>query len=279
MTIATVDALIAGFQPPRSYGKVLTGTLIAGQPRSLWYLAGYPGAGSAAANTAGGVNLSSSSSQVAGQIQHVDPGGGISSYLARFVGQATIAGTLLLCDRLQQICGNSGGTAISVTATTSQTITGGALPSRDDAGSTNGAGVLCALECAANMGAGAGQTLTLGYTDQDGNASASAANIDTIAASSLQGTFIRFGLAAGDTGIRSVQTYQSSGTFTTGTLSLVLYRILASLELPAALVPNALDELTSAMPQIYNGCVPFLVFLPSTTTSSQISAHYIEAQG
>lgn len=278
MTIATVDALIAGFQPPRSYGKVLTGTLIAGQPRSLWYLAGYPGAGSAAANTAGGVNLSSSSSQVAGQIQHVDPGSG-NAYLSRLVGQATIAGTLMLCDRLQQICGNSGGTAISVTATTSQTITGGALPSRDDAGSTNGAGVLCALECAANMGAGAGQTLTLGYTDQDGNTGASAANIDTIAASSLQGTFIRFGLAAGDTGIRSVQTYQSSGTFTTGTLSLVLYRILASLELPSALVPNALDVLTSAMPQIYNGCVPFLVFIPSTTTSSQISAHYIEAQG
>lgn len=279
MTIAGVDALLAGFQPPRPYAKALTGTLIAGQPRSLWYLAGHPGAGAAAANTAGGVNLSSSSALVNGQIQHVDPGGGLKSYLSRFVGQATIAGTLLLCDRLQQICGNSGGSALSATATTSQTITGGALPARDDAGSSNGAGVLCALEVAATLGAGANQTLTLGYTNSAGTSSRSAANLDAIAAASLQGTFIRFGLQAGDLGVKTVDTYQSSGTFTSGTISLVLYRILAELELPSALVPNALDALTGAMPQIYDGCVPFLVFVPATTTTSQVSAQYVESQG
>lgn len=279
MTIATLDAIVAGFQPPRPYAKTNTPTLVAGRPHSLWYLAGFPGAGAAAANTAGGVNLSSSSSQVVGQIQHNDPGGGLKSNLGRFAGQATIAGSLLLCDRLQQICGNSGGTALSVTLTTQQTVTGQALPARDDTGTSNGAGVLCAMEVAANMGTGSGQTLTLGYTNSAGTSSHTSLNIDAVAASAAQGAFTRFGLQAGDVGIKTVDTYQSSGTMTSGTISLVLYRILAELELPGALAANALDALTSGMPQIFDGCVPFLVFIPATTTASQISGHYIETQG
>lgn len=279
MTISTLDAVVAGFQPGRSFAKALTGTLTAGRPHSLWYLGGFPGAGAAAANTAGGVNLSSSSAQVAGQLQHNDPGGGLKSYLARFVGQATIAGSLLLCDRLQQICGNSAGSALSVTSTSSQTVTGGALPARDDAGSSNGAGVLCALEIAAAMGTPGAPTITLGYTNSAGTSSRTAANIDAVTASSPQGAFYRLGLQAGDLGVKTVDTYQASATLTSGTISLVLYRVLAQLELPAALAANALDALTSAMPQIYDGCVPFLVFIPSTTTTSAIEGQYIETQG
>lgn len=278
MSISTLDALIAGMQPPRPISKVATPALVGGRPQSLWYLGGFPGAGAAAANTAGGVNLSSSSAQVVGQLPHFDPGSG-NAYLARLLAQASQAGTLLLCDRLQQICGDSGGTALSVTATTSQTVTGGALPARDDAGSTNGAGVLCALEIAATMGSGAGNLPTIGYTDESGNAGASAGLIDVYAASSALGAFYRFGLAAGDTGVRSIQTFQNSATMTSGTISLVLYRILAELELSAPQMPNALDALTGAMPRIYNGCVPFLVFVPVTTTTTAVNGHYLESQG
>jgi len=279
VSIATLDALLAGMRPPEFFSKVVTPTLVAGRPQSLWYLAGVPGPGAAAANTAGGVALSSTSALVAGQIRHVDGGGSAVSYLARFVGGATIAGQLLLCDRLMQVCGDSGGTALSVTSTSAQTVNSGTLPSRDIAGSANGDGVLWALEIAATMGSGAGNAPTISYTDQGGTSGNAAALIDPYAASSALGVFYRFGLAAGDTGAKSVQTFTNSATMTTGTISLVAYRVLASLEFGAAQTPNALDALTGCLPKLQNGVVPFLVFIPSTTTATAVTGQYVESQG
>lgn len=279
MTILTVDAVTAGFQPPRAFSKVATPALIGGRPHSLWYLGGFPPAGSAVANTAGGVNLSSSSAQVVGQIPHFDPGSG-NAHLARLVAQASgQAGKLMLCDRLQQICGDAGGTAISVTATTSQTITGGALPSRDATGGLGGVGVLCGLEVVSALGAGANQVLTLGYTNSGNTSSRSAANIDAVVASSAIGAFYRFGLQSGDVGIKTVDSYQSNGTMTSGAISLVLYRVLAEIELSASQMPNAIDALTACMPQFFNGCVPFFIFVPVTTTTTAMDGHLIETQG
>lgn len=279
MAIQTLNAVLAGMRPMEKFSKVATPTLVAGRPHSLWYLGGVPGAGSAAANTAGGVALSSSSAQVAGQIRHVDPGGSDLANIARFFGKATIAGSLMLCDRLMQVCGNSAGTALSVTSTSAQTINSNALPARDITGTTNGDGVLWALEVAATMGAGAPTSLTLGYTDQSGNAGATVTNVDPVVTASAQGAFYRFGLAPGDTGIRSVQSYTAQATMTTGTISLVAYRVLAELELSAPFTPAAVDALTGGFQQLQNGAVPFLVFVPSTTTATAIGGHYIETQG
>ena len=57
MAITTIDGAIAGFQPPRSFMKAITATLVAGRPASLWSLAGNPGAGSFD-STLNGVTLS-----------------------------------------------------------------------------------------------------------------------------------------------------------------------------------------------------------------------------
>ena len=48
---------------------------------------------------------------------------------------------------------------------------------------------------------------------------------------------------------------------------------------PRMLVPNAIDALTSGFPRIYDDSVPFLVFIPSTTTASVISGHMVVTQG
>ena len=277
MAISTLDGVLAGFQPPRPFAKAVTPTLVAGRPHSLWYLAGNPGAGLSPATTAGGVSLSSSSSQVAGQIYHADPVSG-NAYLARFRAAATQPGTLLLCDRLMHVGGNSGGTAISVTTTTAQTINTGALPSRDVAGSANGDGVNWALEIITATAAGAA-TPSIGYTNQSGTASRSASLIDTYVASSAIGAFYRFGMQAGDTGIKTVETLTLNVSMTSGSIALVAYRVLAELELTGAFVGNAVDALTSGFPRLYNGCVPFLVFIPNTTTASNISGSYVETQG
>lgn len=278
MAISSVNGLIAGFKPARSFAKANTPTLVAGRPHSLWYLGGVPGAGAAAATTAGGVALSSSSSLVAGQIPHVDPGGGLLSYLARFVAHVTVAGSLLLCDRLMHITGNSAGSAISATSTAQQTINSGTLPARDDAGSTNGAGVLIGMEVATSLGAGT-PALTVGYTNSAGVAGRTAANVDPVIASGTQGAFLRFALQAPDVGVKSVETFQSSATMTLGAPSLVLYRILAEIEIAGPHAPAAVDELTLAMPQVFDGCVPFLVWIPFSTASSEVNGQYIEAQG
>ena len=57
------------------------------------------------------------------------------------------------------------------------------------------------------------------------------------------------------------------------------YRVLARLDLTSALNPGVLDAVTGGMPQLYNNTVPFLIFIPSTTTASNISGNLIYAQG
>lgn len=277
MSIATLDAAIAGMMQPQPFCKVATPTLVAGRPHSLWYLAGQPGAGSAVANTAGGVALSSSSALVAGQLPHYDPGSG-NAYLAKFQAAATIAGCLLLCDRLLQTTATSGGAAISVTTTTAQTLNTNALPARDRNGSTNGDGVYWGLEISSATGAGTA-TPSISYTNQSNTAGQSASLVDTYVASSALGAFYRFGLQSGDTGIRSVQTLTLGVSMTSGAVSLVAYRVLAALDLVQPFVSNSVDVVTAGMPQLYNGIVPFLIFIPNTTTATAISGLYQETQG
>ena len=277
MSIATLDGVLAGFKPPVPYAKVATPTLVAGRPHSLWYLAGSPGAGLTPANTAGGVSLSSTSALVSGQLYHQDPVSG-NSYLGRFAASATQPGCLMLCDRLMQVGGNSAGSAISVTTTTAQTINTGALPARDNTGTVNGVGVQWGLEIITATGAGAA-TPAIGYTNSGGTTTRTASVVDTYVASSAIGAFYRFGLQAGDVGIKSVESLTLSVSMTSGSIALVAYRVLACLELPGGFIPNAIDALTSGFPQEYNGVVPFLIFVPSTTTATNVSGTYVETQG
>lgn len=278
MAIATLDGALAGMQMPQAFAKGATPTLVAGRPHSLWYLAGAPGAGAAPATTAGGTSLSSTSALVAGQIPHYDPGSG-NGYLSQFTALSNVTGTLLLCDRLMQVAGNSGGTAIAVTTTTAQTINSGALPSRDRAGSANGDGVQWGLEVITATGAGAATPQLNSYTNQAGTAAHSANVIDTYVATSAIGAFYRFGLQAGDTGIKSVEQLTLNVSMTSGTICLVAYRVLAALPLGAANVASSQDALTSGFPRLFNGTVPFLLFVPNTTTAAAIAGVYGETQG
>lgn len=277
MAITTLDGALAGMQPTIPFVKGATPTLVAGRPHSTWYLAGFPGAGTSDTSTATGVALSSSSTPVAGQIPHTDPGAG-NSYLGRFSAQSSQAGLLMLCDRLVECGANSAGGALSPTATTAQTVNTLTLPSRDASGGTTGIGVQAAIEVSSILGAGT-PTITLSYTNTGGSAGRTGTNVDSIIAASAAGAFYRIGLASGDLGVKSVQTITMNATQTSGQWVLVLYRVLAMLEIANAQTPNAIDALTSGFPQLYNGIVPFMVFLPNTTTASIISGTYTETQG
>lgn len=268
MAITTLDNALAGMQPPQEVVKALTGTMVAGRPHSLHYLAGIPGAGVAPTPGIGGEVLTT----LTGQIPFSNPASG-NSYLTRFQAQATIAGTLLLCDRLWQ---NSG---LDVTSIAEQTFTSSLqIPARDINGTTNGDGVYAGVEVSTATGAGT-PTLTLKYTNQGGTQNQIGTNPIATVASSIAGTFYPIGLAAGDKGIQKAQSLTLNTTWTSGTIHVVLYRVLARLELTLANTPNALDALTAGFTRMYNNTVPFLVFIPATTTTSNIHAQVAWSQG
>jgi len=267
MAITTLDEVIAGLQPPRWITKAVTPTLIAGKPQSLWGLAGMPGAGAWNA-TLNGVELTA---PINGQINRTNPVTG-NAHLARFSGQATIAGTLLLLDRLW----HNGG--YTITSTGAQNSTTPTWPARDINGATAGDGVLLALEISSAAGAAA-PTITISYTNQAGTSGRSGTNVNPTANSPAAGSMFMIGLQAGDVGVRSVQSLTLSASWLSGTMNLVAYRLLAALELTLANTPNALDAISAGMPRIYDGSVPYLAFIPSTTTASIVSGSYVETHG
>ena len=258
MAIATIDGALAGMQPLVAWSKLSTQTLVAGRPYSLWGQAGAPGAGSFD-TTLAGVALSSTSAIPPGAFRHVDPGAG-NAYLARFTGGVSQSGMLLLCDRLW----HNGG--IGITTTTGQTVTSAAFPARDNAGSINGDGVQIGLEVSAGCGAAA-PAPTITYTNQAGVGSKSAGLSFATANSPAAGSFFPFGLQAGDTGVKSIQTYTQNTSWVSGTVNLVAYRVLAQL------------PLMGGFARLYNGVCPFLIFVPSTTGNLNLSGSYVETQG
>jgi len=268
MAITTLDGVIAGFQPPQTIAKVGIATAAVGAMRgyTLWYASGNPGAATA---PSAGVNGTAVSSPKAGQIPHTNPGSG-NAYLGRLSINASTAGVLMLIDRLWE---NSG---LSVTSLAAQAITPATLPSRSGDGTTNGAAVMAAIEWSATGGAGT-PTVTLTYTDQDGNTGAT--GTFTAVTTPPVGTFEIFTLAAGDTGVRAPTSFIQTATRTSGTMHLVLFRILAQIPVSAGNIGNAIDALTGGMPRLYDGTVPQLVWFPSVTTATNFTGNYIETQG
>ncbi|HCV42217.1 MAG TPA: hypothetical protein DGH68_01945 [Bacteroidetes bacterium] len=262
-----MDGALAGMQYPREFIKTATPTLVAGRPASLLYLAGIPEAGVAPTPGIAGAALTS----YGGQIPFGNPASGLT-YLARFQAQATIAGTLLLCDRLWH---NSG---MTITQTTTQTFTGAVgLPARDVSGSTLGVGVYAALEISSSTGAGT-PTITFTYTNAAGTTGRTASNVVPTVASSALGTFYPIGLMVGDTGVQKAEAVQLSASWSSGTMTVVLYRVLARLELQAQ-QGNAIDLITGGFVRLFDNTVPFLVFIPNTTTATAINGHMIVTQG
>lgn len=268
----TLDTITAGFMPPQPIIKVGIATAAVGALRGYtpWYATGSPGASAAnAAGVNGQAVTPGLGTSVDGRIRRDNPAGGINAYLARLAINASTPGTLWLIDRMWQ---NSG---LSVTLTTAQAITPAALPARSGDGTVNGANVMAAMEWSTVGGAGV-PTVTLTYTDQDGNTGATGAF--TGVAAPPVGTFELFPLAAGDTGVRAPTSFIQSATRTSGAMHLVLFRLLAQVEVTSANIGNAVDALTSGRPRLFDDSVLQLVWFPSATTATNFIGQYIETQ-
>ena len=261
MTITTVEQAIIGVNPVEYFHKVVSGTLVAGRPFCPLMFAGIPGAGTVPSPGMSGATLDRT---LSGCLSFPTTQAGQSIHLANFIGTTSAnTGVLMLVDFLWW---NSG---INLTLTTSQTINSVTWPVRDENESTNGNGVYVGLFITTGTGTGT-PTLTLGYTNQEGTAGRTANTIQATASSSALGTFYQFALQAGDTGVRSIETYQQSATWTSGVVHLVAYRIIASLDIVSIAQPEQLNILTGGLPRAWNATCPVLLYIPTTTTTTSI---------
>jgi hypothetical protein len=275
MAITTLDGVIAGLLPPVPLLKTGATMEGVGQWHSLWYTAGNPS--SATASSAGLSGATFASTTTAGIVPFSNPVSG-NTYLARFSATASVAGRLLLLDRLWD---NSG---IVVTTTTAQTINSVTWPARDRNASTNGDGVMVALEVqTATTNASANTTMTITYTNSAGTGSKTgtvgSAVPHAFPATAVAGTFVPFNLSAGDVGVRSIQSVTLAVSLGAGAVKLVAYREIASVDVTTANIGSAVDALTGGFPRLYDNSSLFLVFIPTATTATQVQGQIIYAQG
>lgn len=267
MAITTLDGIIAGAMNPECFIKVGGTMEAAGVMHSLFYTTGMPGAAAAPSPGINGASLTT----YAGQIPFTNPVSG-NTYLTSLEAAATVAGTLLLVDRLWH---NSG---VAVATTTAQAITSPTWPARDNDGATAGRGVLVGIEAsAATTNVGAVSNTTLNYTNSAGTNTRTGTL--TWPATAAAGTFVPFALAAGDLGVRSIQGVTLGTSYGGGTIHLVAYRVLGAIGVSVANALAAKDVFALGRPRMYDNTVPFLLWLPSATTAATVQGVAGWAQG
>ena len=265
----TLDTIADGMLPLSRFQKT-TGTMEAiGVWHSLFYTAGQPAAAAAPSPGLGGAALTT----YAGQLPWVDPAGGSESRLAKLAANCSLAGTLLLCDRLWH---NSG---LTVTTTTAQTCDSVAWPARDKDGAVTGEDVLIGIEVSTNTtNAGAVSNMTISYDDTAGNA-ATGTTAYNFPATALAGTFVPFNLASGDTGVKQLNSVTLGTSLGAGAVHMVAYRVLDQVEVMGAGLGGNHDAIATGFPQLWDGTVPFLIWIPSATTSAFVSGSMGVTQG
>jgi len=265
MAINTIQQVIDGLKPNINAIKNGAATT-ASRFYSPFYVTGNPGAAPAPSVPFTGVALSGYTGQI--------PFSGsstLNTYLANFTASVNTPGTLILCDRLWH------NSMTAATSTTAHTINSATFPPRDLYGSTSGHGIMIGAEVSTVMGAGL-PTFTMNYTNQAGVTSRVLITGAQPSAPAV-GSFFPIPLGSGDTGVRSIQTWTQSQSYTSGVYHLVAYRELARINIKYAGETAKIDAITGGLPRLYNDTVPFLLWYPSTTTAPFISTVINYTQG
>lgn len=251
----------------RSIGFMKAGT--AADAVGYWYCtakdAGFPGAWVPGVP---GVNGRTTNGTVAadfGCLPITNPATG-GNYLTEVNMASSVNHTHVLFDCLWV---NSG---LVVTTTTAQAITTPTLPARDLNGTTNGEGCSIALYFSvASTLAAAGANLTVSYTNSDGTAGRTATLLaiagSQVPATPVVGTLVWFNLAAGDRGVRSIQSITLGTSMLTGTIHLMITRDVAVI---GTTIPNVNAQKIIGTPgiRLYNGTCLLHCNLASATTAT-----------
>jgi hypothetical protein len=242
------------------------GVTVAGRYTSLWEYNGQPSHGAAP----GAVAIPDNTTN--GGLKQTDPGGGRQKWLLGATATSSIAGTLIIYDRLLHISGLSG------TVTTAQTV-GGTLTRYTG---TESVGNQIWVEIYTQIGA-TSTTITANYTDQDGNAGITSQStaIGNTGLREVQ-RMIQIPLASGDTGVRAVASVTVAATTgTAGNFGVNIMRPLAYIPI-SLLGAGSVRDFISGLPSIIeiktDACLAFQ-WLANSTAGPQIwgSLHMVEA--
>lgn len=172
---------------------------------------------------------------------------------------------------------NSG---IVVTTTTAQTINSVAFPARDLTGTVNGVGCMIGLlftGTATNVAVN--NTATVSYTNSAGTAGRTATLIASVGgqipATALVGTVVWFQMAAGDQGVRSIQSITLGTSLGAGSVSLIVARPVMSVPTVVANI-GGYAVLQDQVPgvRLYNGSCLLHCYAASATTATMVSGTF-----
>jgi len=174
---------------------------------------------------------------------------------------------------------NSG---IVVTTTTAQTVNSVTLPARDMNGTTSGEGCLIGLlTTTANTNAATISNSTVTYTNSLGTGSRSAtltAQVGSqIPATPVIGTLVWFNLAAGDTGVQSIQSITLGTSLGAGAVSLIIAKPIMSTSLLGANGGSMPVEALNPGVRLYTGSC-LLHCTQATGTGSRTTAGILTVQ-
>jgi hypothetical protein len=247
--------------------KSITAPEASGTYYSAWKDAGAPGVWATGSPGVGGrATDGTNTANDAGCLGLIQPATGNKLYISDVSIASSVITTLCLYDVLWV------NTGLTVTTTTSQTVTSATLPARDINGSTNGEGVRIGMVfTAASTNAGTISGATISYTNQAGTSGRTAtlsASPYLIPATPVIGTMVPFLLAAGDTGVRSIQSITLGTSLVTGSISLIMYVPLFEFSVAVA---NASAQYTGlSIPVQPKACI--LPFYLASATSTLVSS-------
>lgn len=204
----------------------------AGNWYTYWKDAGAPGVWAPGTPGVNGRNTSGSASADGGCIPNLGATGSL------FISKASVVANTVHSWMLADVLWVN--TALVVTTTTGQAVSMAALPPRDINGDTSGEGCwLGIVSTAANTNAGVISNATVTYTNSRGVGSRTATMVnnstgDAIPATPVIGTVVWFQLAAGDTGVASIQTVTLGTSLVTGTISMIIARPVLHMGNPTA---------------------------------------------
>lgn len=261
-TQQNIDGGYNGFTTP--FFKVGTATEAAGVRYCFAKDTGFPGAFTVGTPGVNGRTTDGTTSTDAGCIGFADPStGGI--YITDFAGTASNLGVVELIDLVWI------NTGITVTTTTAQAITSGAMPARDLNGSTDGVGYEAGiLVTTATTNAGAIANTTLNYTNSAGTATRTG-TMASFPATCTVGSLIPFQLAAGDVGIRSIEGITLGTSRVTGALSVVVFRRVGIYVVPGANYSNPAGRIGLPGIRLWNRSCLFPIITPTGAAAYNIS--------
>lgn len=258
-------------------GFMKTGT--ASDAAGYWYCTskdgGFPGAWAPGTPGINGRVTDGTTSGDFGCIPVKNPATG-ANYITELQMAASVNHSHLIFDVLWV---NSG---IAITTTTAQSITSPTLPARDVNGTTNGEGCMIAILCTAAVGlAAVASNATVSYTNSDGTAGRTATLTAIVGsqapATPVIGTLIWFNLAAGDKGVRSIQSITLGTSWVSGSISLMITRDIATI---GTTIPNVSAQKVVGTPgiRLYNGTCLLHCVLASATTATFFSGELTIAE-